>query len=183
MYLGIDVETGGIGDDVSLLTVYLAVLDQDFEVVSDLELNIKPKDGRYHVTAEALAVNKINLIEHDTKAITDSEAGPILHNWLKEASLNGAVKLVPVGQNVGFDIRVLQQKLLKAPAWEKFVSYRLLDTAVIAQYLKVLGKIPQEVSGGLGTLVDHYKVPRLEAHVAKNDVLMTVSVLKAMLKE
>lgn len=75
MYLFFDCETGGIGPDYSLLTCYLLVTDNQFNVIDDLYLYLKPDDGIFKVCAEALNVNRIDLKVHGTKAITYKEGG------------------------------------------------------------------------------------------------------------
>ena len=181
-YIALDVESGGVTSGTSLLSLYVTILDSDFNMIDEMDLKIKPDDGIYYVTAEAMAVNGINLIEHDKEAITERQAGSKLYTFLNKNNPGGEVKLLPIGQNVGFDIEFVIEKLIAKGSWEKYVSYRLLDTGVIAQYLKLLGKIPESVSGGLSSLVEFFGVEKREAHIAKNDVLMTVDVLRSMLK-
>lgn len=183
-YLACDVESGGVDSKKqSILTAYLAVLDSNFNIIDELELAVKPNDGNYVVTAEAMNINKINLIEHDAKAITESEAGGKLRDFLIQNNKDGADKLIPVGHNVKFDIIFMGDKLLNIRTIEKYVSYRYLDTGVLAQALKAIGKIPESVSGSLGSLVSHYKINPGEFHTARGDTLMTIEVLKRMLAE
>lgn len=179
-YLATDTETGGVTSGVSLLTVYFAVLDASLNVIDELQLKLKPSDGIYHVTGEALGVNRIDLVEHDKAAITKSEAGALLYNFLNKHSPQGATKLIPVGHNVAFDLQIIYSELLNKQTMQRFVSYRMLDTGVIAQFLKLTDVIPEEVSGGLGSLVKLFGVEQREAHNEKADTLMTVDVLKAM---
>lgn len=179
-YIALDIETGGIGHDKSLLTAYLMTLDENFEPTGAILLETKPKDGIYSITAQALEINGINLIEHDKKAITYQEAGTQLYEFL-DGSYDGE-KLIPIGHNVAFDIKFLQAKLISSGSWNTFVSYRVLDTGVIAQYLKAVGKMPVEVSGSLGSLRSHFGVEQRTEHTADGDTKMTVDVLKAMLE-
>ena len=182
MYIALDVETGGIGSDKSLLTAFLAVLDKNFNIIDQLDLKVKPDDGIYKVTAEALGINGINLVKHEAEAIPESKVGTLLYNFLQQHNPNGKSKLIPVGHNVGFDIKFLQSKVISAGNWDKFVSYRLLDTGVIAQYMKVKGRIPESVSGSLGSLAKFFDVPKQVAHTADGDVRMTIDVLKGLLE-
>lgn len=207
-YLVMDCETGGF-EGTSLLSFYFGVLDENFNVLDELELFLRPKDRIYKVTAEALGVNKINLIEHEKKAIPYNEGGTLLFNFLQRNSaiplyftpagslLNGVVrvdpdttflveqtigKLEPLGHNVAGDIVRVKEDLISQGSWDKFVSYRIQDTGVVGNFLKKKGKIPKEISGSLSSYCDYFKVDRTNAHDAKADCLMTAAVYKEMLK-
>jgi DNA polymerase III alpha subunit (gram-positive type) len=183
-YIALDTETGGIGPEVSLLTAYFAVLDEDMNVIDELDLAIKPDDNVYHVTAEALSINKINLVEHQAKAITRGKAGELLRGFLvKNAPVNTLQdkRLIPLGHNVTFDLEKIYQHILNKSKAQKFISYRTLDTGSIGRFLITAGIIPNTVSGSLGSYVKHLGVKTREAHTARGDVEMTVDVMKAML--
>lgn len=175
-YLALDCETGGISVDTSLLTAYLAVLNEKFELTDELELYVKPEDGKYIVTGQALEINRIDLSLHDKTAITYKAAKPILYEFLTRN--NHGVKLTPIGHGVAFDIQRIKKDLISEGSWETFVSYRTLDTSAAVQFLRAAGKFPDSVSGSLGSLVSHFKLPsKGQLHNAKNDTLQTVSCL------
>lgn len=181
-YIALDVETGGIGTDKSLLSAYFMALDNNLEFVSELLLLTKPDDGIYTVTAEALRINGINLIEHEKVAVTVTEGSQKLYDFLSQINPTGKIKLIPIGHNVAFDIKFIHAKLLKEGTWNKFVAYGgALDTGVIASYLKRTGVIPESVKGSLSSLAEHYKIDNRGAHDAVVDVHMTVEVLRKML--
>jgi DNA polymerase III alpha subunit (gram-positive type) len=179
-YLGLDVETGGVDLDKSLLTSYLGVYifnDGVFTLEDELYLYTKPNDGVYHCNGEAMGINKIDLVEHDKKAITYGEAGGILREFLIKNSNNGKDKLIPIGHNVKFDTTFIKDKILKT--FEHYVSYRTLDTGPIAQFLKLCGLIPDDKMGGLSKLAEHVGCkPEGELHDAKTDTHLTVAVLQ-----
>jgi hypothetical protein len=178
LYLAIDNESGGI-EGCSLLTTYLAALDEDMSILGELELFVRPNDGKYVVEGQGMSVNNINLVEHDEKAISYSEAGKRLREFIIQWSENGKTKLLPLGHGVAWDVRELNTYLLKHENWEQFVSYRKLDTSAIAQFLKTLEIIPSTVTGGLGSLTAYFGILH-EAHTAKGDVLATIAVFRAM---
>lgn len=186
LYIALDVETGGIGHDKSLLTAYLGVYKregEEFVLIGELDLKVRPNDGIYACTAEALDINKINLIEHDKIAITYGKAGELLRNFLVLHSNNGAIKLIPIGQNVQFDIQFLGAKILNINTIYKYLSYRVLDTGAIAQFLREIGLIPLTVEGGLDKLAEYFAIkPDGNLHNAKTDTLLTIAVLNHMLK-
>lgn len=183
-YITMDLETGGIGTDCSLLTAYFGVLDKDMNLLDSLDLKVKPNEGKpYVVHAQGMSVNKIDLIEHDKTALSESEAGGQTFAFLKKHSDNGKVKLIPVGHNVQFDILFIYEHLLTKKHFDQFVSYRKLDTGTIAQFLKYCGLIPADKSGSLEYLAELYKVKFLDrAHTAESDAMMCVEILKEMKK-
>lgn len=177
----LDVETGGIGLDKSLLTAFFLATNYKLEPLGELYLRLKPEDGVYKTTAEALNINKIDLINHDKQAVFYKSGGQLLYSFLKEHSSHGAIKLVPVGHNVGFDIAQIQDKLVARQTWENFVSYRNLDTQVAAQFLILCGKIDgKKTTGSLKSLAEYFSVSPSwdgEQHDAQFDVLLTRAVL------
>jgi DNA polymerase III alpha subunit (gram-positive type) len=183
LYLPMDNETGGVVDGVSLLSTYLEVVDEKFNVIDSLELFVKPNNGIYKVTGESLDVNKINLVEHEKTAITYSEAGQKLFHFLKKNSDDGKIKLIPVGKNVQFDVRGLQEHLLGKGTMNKFVSYRLLDITAIAMALQIKGKIPEDQSLSLSALIEYFGITNIEGniHEAKYDTKATMLVFKELL--
>ena len=55
-----------------------------------------------------------------------------------------------------------------------------MDTSPIVSFLKEVEWLPPEL-GDLKSLVDYFKVEKREAHIAKNDILMTIDVYKALI--
>jgi len=185
-HIAFDCETGGLlAKDCSLLTVYFAVCDKDLNVLSELPLAIKPDNNApYQVTAGAMDVNKINLIEHDKIAIAECDARQRLYNYLKMESDGGKIKLVPLGQNVTFDIAFVNAHLLNKSGWDYFCSYRVMDTGIIGQFLRSVGLIPPSVTGSLGSYAKFYGIkPQGPLHDAKTDTLLTIAVMKAMINQ
>lgn len=184
MYIGLDCETGGIGDGISLLEVFFGIYDSRLTLQDQLLLKVKPDDDIYKVQAEGLSVNRINLIEHDKIAIPYKQAKTPLYEFLKKNSQNGKIKLVPIGHHVDGDIRWVCQNLISREAWEHNCSYRKLDTGTIAQFLKLKGIIPDDVSGSLSSLAKYYDLSfNGSAHEARADVDMTVQILRKMVKD
>ncbi len=180
-YIAFDCETGGLVDGVSLLTVYFAALDENFEILGECYLRQKPDDGVYHCTAEALGVNGINLIEHDKIAKSKSDNGAELRLFLMTHSDYGKNKLIPLGHNVAQDAIWVWENILNKKAWEVFCSYRKLDTGAAAILLIAAGLMP-EMNAGLGNLVEYFKIEKLPAHDCKNDTIMTKDVAREMVK-
>jgi DNA polymerase III epsilon subunit-like protein len=182
-FIAFDIESGGVDVETSLLTVYFAILDDNLNQIDELDLYLKPNDGKpYVVTPGGLAVNKINLIEHDKIAISYSEAGQLLVKFLKKHSV-GAGKLTPLGHNVPFDIDGVTYHLLGRKTWNQFVSYKIQDTQQCATFLQRKGLIPG-ISISLSNLQEFLQItiPNGVAHEAKYDTLVTIEVYKRLLK-
>jgi len=187
-FIALDIETGGIGDDKSLLTACFVFCkkvagNNQIEIIDSFDLIIKPNDDVYHVTAESLQINRIDLKEHNRQAITEREAGQKLYNVLKNwYTLANSTKLIPIGHNVAFDIRRITNTLVSLGSWESFVSYRVIDTCTIAQFLRITGKLPNSLSCSLVNLGDYFRCKPIDGkpHEAKYDVLMTINVLEKL---
>lgn len=182
-YLFLDCEMGGLEKEIhSLLSVYLMFVDDDFHPIDDLYLYLKPNDGNYVVCAQAMAVNKIDLVAHDLKAITYKEGGTKLYQFLKEISDNGKIKVVPVGHGVYGDVEWVIQHLMGRDTFENFTSYRKLDTQSTCQFLKACGKFPADVSGSLKSIAEYFGIPVVETalHDAKVDTGLTLEVFKSL---
>jgi DNA polymerase III alpha subunit (gram-positive type) len=179
-YIALDTETGGVTPETSLLTAYFAVLDENLCVVDELDLKVKPDDGNYVVTAQALGINKINLIEHEKVAIPYKDAKTPMYKFL-ERNYQGE-KLIPVGHGIAFDVVRIRPTLISQGSWENFCSYRTLDTGQAAQFLRAAGKFPDNVSGSLGSLVAYFGIKfKGELHDARVDTLQTVAVLRELI--
>src|SRR5665213_376934 len=158
-FIAFDNETGGVDIETSLLTVYFAILDENLNHIDELDLYLKPNNNApYAVTAEGLDVNKINLIEHDKKAISYSEGGQLLVKFLKKHVTDGKDRLTPLGHNVPFDIDGVTRHLLGRKTWNQYVSYKIQDTQQIASFLQRKGIFLPTMSMRLGSLVDYFNI-------------------------
>lgn len=181
-YLAFDVESGGTEVEHSLLSVYFVVIDEDLKTVhGELDLLVKPDDGNYVTTAQALEVNKINLLEHDKVAIPESKAGTMLYNFLKEHAPNGTVKLTPLGHNIAFDVQFIKKHLLNK-AFNQYVSYRMLDISSIIQFFKLTGLVSRDLAGSLSEIAAHFGISTITnvPHTAKGDTWMVIEVLRRL---
>ena len=178
-FLAFDCESGGLIEGVALLSTHLAVCDEEFNIIDELELLTKPNDGHYLVSAEALEVNGINLIDHDKVALTYSAAGQELRNFLWKYSQNGKIKLIPVGKNVGGDVKWVTDNLLGMKTWNQFVSYRLYDLTGVVIYLKRKGKLPQDAPDSLSGLAKFLGI-EAEWHTARGDNYAGIELMKLL---
>lgn len=183
-YLAFDLESGGIPEGCSVLTAYFQALDADMKTLGELRFAVKPNDGVYTLTAEALEVNNIDIKAHDKIAIPYSEAGQLLRKFLIEHSDNGKIKLIPLGKNVNGDIKWTNEALLGAKTWNMYVSYRIWEVTTLCLAAQRLGLYPLDRSIALGAMVEYFGIQISEGvlHDEKYDTLATIAVSEALLK-
>lgn len=188
-YVAIDVESGGIGPEADLLTAYFGICDENFNLIEEHTVKLRPdsEDDFFHISAKALQINKINLVEHFTVAKPKKEAATELYNFLNVNTtfIEGRrTRLIPIGHNVAWDIRKISEKLINKITLDQFIEYRTLDTGTVGQFLITAGIIPKDVSASLGGLVKHYGLEfQGEAHTERADALACVDVMKKMIEQ
>lgn len=182
-FIALDVESGGIDRrTTSLLTACFIVTDSNYKTLDELNLTIKPNDGVYKVVASAMEVNGIDLIEHDKKAITYSEAGNRLRVFLSNnSSPDKDKRLVPLGKNVTFDIEFINEHLLSKGVWNNFVSYKFYDLTTAILFAKRTRALSQSAPESLSALADHLGIRfTTRAHEARSDTIMTIEIMRRL---
>jgi hypothetical protein len=181
-----DTETGGlIPSKADLLTVYMGLFDEDFKLIEDLDLKLKPNEGRLPIAeAGALNVNGINIQEHmaNPDTITYEEANKKIMKMLKtHLKKNGRYSnLMPMAFNFDFDCKYLQYYVLPEEEWQSVLHYGKIDPKVCVDFLKDCQWLPKEL-GSLVSAAEFFQVPKRTAHAAKGDTLMMIDVYRAIL--
>ena len=182
-YLFFDLETGGADAKIhSIMTGYFAIYDKDFNLISDLELLLKPNDGHIVAEEEALKITGLDVITHlqNPRTVTYEVGASMLNAFLDKNKIKGKRKSFrPAGHNIDFDLRFLFEQLIPEDEWKKQVHHNTLDTLRILTFLQDVGFLPSEL-GKLETLVEYFGIPLGKAHDAKEDIKMTVEVYKKM---
>lgn len=181
-FLAFDTETGGINPKKNpILTAYFAVVGEDYGVLDELYLFIKPEPPFVDIEAAALSTNKIDMATHLQRSdlVNRVEAKEKLSAFLKKHKPKGN-KVKPLGHNVEFDINMLKAQIFSTEEWEDLVHYAKMDTKMSADLLKEAGWLPPEI-GTLESLVRHFNLVQLGAHDAKNDTLMMIEVYKKLI--
>lgn len=186
-YIPFDSETGGTDETkTDILTLYIAVMDEEYKILEELDLKLKPDGGRFPIAeAGALAVNNIDLKKHmdDPATITYSEAGKLIvamcRKYLKKRGRFS--NLIPFGFNVPFDKRYVQQYLVSKEDWESIFHYKDADVDQAVSFLRRVGWIPKEVAR-LQDVADYLGVPKRLAHSAKEDTLRTIDTDKKLVE-
>ena len=181
-----DCEMGGRELKYSLLTAAFIVTTEDFNIQDRLYLEVKPEDGDYIVSGQGMAINKIDLQAHDRNAWPYKMAKGTLYNFLKKYSANGvSTRLTPVGHGVKGDIAHLIKNLISEGSWEQFCTYHYMDTSVVLQYLRAIGKMPHDTDGSVQALATYFGIhtPAIAKwHDAMFDAEMTMQVYKKMVE-
>lgn len=185
LFLPFDSETGGLDENTAdILTLYMAIMDEDYKILEELDLKLKP-DGRLPIAeSQALAVNKINLQEHlaNPETITYSQARikivEMIRRHLKKRGRFSNIR--PFGYNVPFDERWVQKHILPKEEWLNLLHYKSVDVMNSVDDLKRWGWFPKEL-GSLITVVEYLQIPKRSAHSAKDDTLMTIDVDKKII--
>lgn len=223
-YILVDAETGGRDPNLhSLLSLYMALVhfkdgvpclklsdldkretDKQLDLFEEtyggfvnsnaMSLLVKPNSGNYVVEAEGLAVNKIDLIEHDRRAVTYDRAGDCLVDYLlsiRKQSFYDSTKihrLVFMGWNPEYDVRAITEHLLSSNQRAKDVfnatmSYSSFDVKSIAMANKERGLLPDDLHLSLGNVARFFNLNTENAHNAQADCMLTLEVLKCLLED
>jgi len=183
-YFLFDCETGGINPKNSLFSLYGIILNNELQQIDEIHLKIKPDNGLYQLSAEALKINKIDIVGHNEIAVAESLASSTFYDFACKHALRD--KLVPAGHNLSLDIRFVKKHLLKednpdGDNWGKFFSHRRLDTATIAHFLILSGKLPSNLDCSLESLARYFEFDYSGAHDEKFDAHLTLDVLKKLI--
>lgn len=178
--LFLDSETGGLNKESSLLTLSAIVTGSDLSIQEELNLSIKPSDGNYVVSAQALEINKINLSEHWKTSESIDVCKQKLYEFIKKNSEDGKNKLIPCGHGIVFDLRKIWDVLLRRSSWEQFCSYRTIDTGAVARTLILAGIIPGNIHGSLEAYCKYFNITVGVLHTARDDNLASIELLYNM---
>lgn len=190
-YFLFDCETGGIDPITdSLLTLYGLILTEDLEEVTSIDLAIKPDDGIYKLRAEAMKINKIDIVKHDAVACKETVAANKLQSFLavmrQYDSGGNAIQLIPAGHNPSLDINFTRQLLNKYSdgCYDLYLNRRVFDTGATARFLQATGRIPKGVNCSLIGLTKYYgvTVDNTKLHNAQTDVEATLGVMRKMIE-
>ena len=178
-----DCEMGGRDLNYSLLTAYFHVTDSNFKVIGDLYLEVKPDDGIYVVSGQGMAVNKINLAEHDKVAIPYKTAKGKLYDFLSTMSKAAGCRLTPVGHGVKGDMNHVFARLISQNTWEQFCTYHYIDTSVVLQFLRACGKMEEDCDGSVFALASYFGVEvEGEDHDCRVDTMKTMGVFQKFIR-
>jgi hypothetical protein len=180
-YLILDNEMGGRDLRYSLLQSAFIVVDNSFNEVARLTLNVKPDDGDYILSGQGMSVNKIDIAQHDTNALPYKSVKSTLYSFLSEHTNNAQFKLIPIGHGVSGDIDFVIKSLISEGSWYKFCRYQFIDTSVVLQFLRDCGKMPLDCDGSVAKLAEYFNIFVIgQLHDAMVDAELTWKIYKKM---
>ena len=173
-----DTETGGLDPKHhEILTV--ALVDwRDGQIGDTVEWKVKARPE--FVSPQALAVNGIDLAEHNAQALDQKIVVREITAWCRAHWLSGErVRLG--GHNVAFDVGFLSHMI--GPLYYRAFHHRPVCTMNMLPLLWHAGIIPNDV-GKLTEACAAFGVPlpAAEAHTALGDALASARLYTAMLK-
>lgn len=184
-YVLIDTETTGFNKEKHQLLEVAMLVIKDLKIIDKLEIKIKHKE--YLVTTGAMSSNKIDIIQHDKEGIDAKVACDEITAFLRkyiEFVDDKANALIPIGQNIDFDLGFLEQLFLsnyKIKDYRECISFRKLDIMQLALIKNLEGKIfleKQDLDTLLNTL--NIEIPE-NRHRALTDCYLEFEVLNRLL--
>jgi len=177
--LVIDTETTGLSPRFhKTLTVGLLLIDVEKSHLNILDSNhIFIKHNNYNPAKKAMAVNKINLIQHNQIAVPPKKACNQINNFIEK---NVLYEIPLVGHNIAFDRGFLNSLFDQGESLHKF-HHEHEDTMWIWRRLQGKDLVP---SGGstLQNVANYFEIDYTKAHDALADCHITAKVYYNMLK-
>lgn len=181
--LFIDTETGGLDPTKhALLSVGVCVLENG-EIRHKMEFPVRNYNESLVCEETAMAVNKIDLYQHNMVAISEELVVDSLIALAASIAEPGE-KCVVAGHNVQFDIGFLKAMFDRCDEkWSDYFSHRALDTAGVMQFLSVAG-----IYGGMSTSLDaglaYYGIEMEgQRHSAMADAIVTAKLFQRLIAE
>lgn len=177
--LVIDTETTGLSPRFNkTLTVGMLLVDVKKNFLNILDSNhIFIKHKNYNTTKRAMAVNKIDLKQHNLHAISPTNACTQINSFIDKNSLH---ETPLIGHNFHFDRGFLNALFDQGRTLSKF-HHEHEDTMYIWRNLQKQEIVPCGRSN-LQTVADFFKIDYTKAHDALADCKITARIYHEMLK-
>jgi DNA polymerase III epsilon subunit-like protein len=188
----IDTETTGLEPGWNEI-VQLAIVPLDSQIkprkdVLPLNMFIKPEHPE-RAYKEAMKVNKMTLAELAIKGFDSDKARDLLTEWVDKLDLpytkhGNRKKIIPLGQNYGFD-RGFISHWLGLDEYERMFHYHYRDTMIASHYLNDRSAFHAEPvpfpKSNLSYLAKTLSIDHSGAHDALADCLMSAEVYRQMI--
>jgi len=189
----IDTETTGLDANFhEVVQICILPLDSDFNVRKDVMpfyINLKP-DHPDRADAKALKVNRLEMAKLLQEGHDREKAKDMLEEWVKKLGLpctkwGNRKKIIPLGQNYGFDISFIKRWLGVELYYEIF-HYHHRDTMIAAAFLNDIDAMKVEKIRypkiGLKYLCNLLNVELYGHHDALQDCRATAEVYKKLIQ-
>jgi len=182
--LVVDTETGGLDPQIHSILSLGAVVWEDGQIGDEFEVLIAEQP--LTVTARALEINRIDLVEHARHAVDPSEAMSSFRSFLARSmsgELKSRDKIALVGHNVNFDVSFLRRLCrLSGAQFEGMFSHRTIDTAGLVRFLVLAGRLPLSGAGS-DEAFKHFGIalPAGTRHTAVGDAKATALMLNKLI--
>lgn len=181
----VDTETGGTDPERHSLLSIAAVVWEDGRTTAEIEVLVAEPD--LTVTAQALEINRIDLVSHFHRAHKPPEALSAFVAFVRnqfESELAMGQKISLAGHNVAFDVNFLKRLFRMRPAdFEALFSHRVLDTASVLRFLSLAHLLPEAATASTEAFkVLGVTIPEAQRHTALGDARATAELLTRLLK-
>lgn len=184
----IDTETTGL-DFRQHEVIQVAILPLDEHLKPNkkyLPFNMHIKPTKLDtIQPQALKVNKVNLQELMLHGMDPFQAADLLDEWFEKLNLPIRKKIIPLGQNFGFDKGFLKEWLGEL-SYARLFDYHNRDTMVAALYLNdravVHGNKPPFPKVNLSYIANQLEVEHSQAHDALADCVIVAECYRRMMR-
>ena len=175
--LFLDVETGGLDPFTHSLLEVGMVAYADGEVIDRLFLSIK--HDLYHIDAEALIYNGINLTDIWRNGISPKEAVSRMIDFI-QTNFGPKKKPILVGHNPSLDKFMLIQLFGSVQRdLSNYVSHRMIDTMSLIWTLHMVGQLPIQACSSDGAF-KFFNIGVERRHNAIDDCLATITLFERL---
>ncbi|MCK5450031.1 3'-5' exonuclease [Candidatus Pacearchaeota archaeon] len=177
--LVIDTETTGLSPRFNkTLTIGMLLIDVERNFLKILDENhIFVKHPNYNLTKRAMAVNKIDIEEHNLHAIPPTKACVQINSFIDKNSLH---KTSLIGHNFHFDKGFLNALFNQGNKLSK-LHHQSEDTMYIWRNHQRVGNVPQGLRSNLQEISNFFEIDYTKAHDALADCHITAKVYQKLL--
>lgn len=174
--LVLDTETGGLNPETDALLSVGLVDWHDGAVLRSEEILIDAE--HLACSAQALAVNGIDLDLHHSYSVSRADAASVIQEFCLPMG-----RPVLCGHNVQFDIGFVR-RLFTPDVLRRTFSHRVVDTLQVLLYLEHAGLIPEGIAK-LDQAMQHFglTMPEGKRHTALADALVTAELYSRLLQK
>lgn len=174
----VDVETTGLDPQVHSALSLAAIVWDDCRTIGEFSCYVT--ETNVVLDQEAIAINRIDLSVVKTLGLTPKEVVRDLVEFIRVHFTE--LPVVLGGHNVQFDVGFLKRLFRLAEVdFAKVFSHRVLDTAGIAQFLKIALELPLRTASSTEVFrAFDVSIAEDERHTALGDARATATLLSKM---